>query len=218
MSRLQNAVPRSIQPKALLGLGILLVVAVCAAGQRGLPAQDGIGNFGKVSDGLYRGAQPDAQAIKNLKQLGIKTIINLRMANDVWKEEEAEARANGITYTNLPFKGLGRPTGEQVKTALAIIGASGPVFIHCKHGCDRTGTIVACYRIQQQKWTGASALQEAEHYGMSSLELGMKRFVADFAVQFNPPVIAKPAPIAKRSDGFWSRLFAAKRAEELPIR
>ena len=160
----------------------LTVNCVIHAEARGLPAQEGILNFGKVSDMLFRGAQPDAVGITNLQRLGVKTIVNLRMADEVWKGEEAESRSHGIIYTNLPLHGVGRPTDEQVSIVLKVIETlPGPVFIHCQHGCDRTGTIVACYRIKHDQWEGGKALAEAVHYGMSWLERGMKRYVADFA-------------------------------------
>ena len=84
-------------------LCLLLLIALPAAGERGLPPSEGITNFGKINDRLYRGAQPDATGIKNLACLGIKSIINLRMPGDVWKEEERLALAHGIVYTNLPL-------------------------------------------------------------------------------------------------------------------
>src|SRR2546426_10837644 len=70
----------------------------------------------------FRLWMPDESGIQSLKRLGIKTIINLRMTNQLWKAEEAAARASGILYTNLPMKGLGRPTDEQVAQALSLIG------------------------------------------------------------------------------------------------
>ena len=168
-------------------LELFVVVLLLAAGnlagawQRGLPPSEGIVNFGKVNDTLYRGAQPDALGIKNLKKLGVKTILNLRMGNEAWKGEEAEAAANGIVYTNVPMDGITRPTHEQIAKALAIIdGLPSPVFVHCKHGCDRAGTIVACYRIRHDRWSSASALQEAEHYGISWFAWGMRKYIAEF--------------------------------------
>ncbi len=153
------------------------------ANDRGLPATNGILNFGKIDDHLYRGAQPDAAGIARLKQLGVTTIINLRTTKELWSPEAAAALSNSIIYTNIPLEGMGRPTQVDVARILSIInGAPGPVFVHCEHGCDRTGTVVACYRIQHDGWDAAAALQEANHYGMSMLERGMRAYVSDFAL------------------------------------
>jgi uncharacterized protein (TIGR01244 family) len=160
---------------------LLLLVALSAAGERGLPPKEGIRNFGKINDSLYRGAQPDAVGIRNLARLGIRSIINLRMTNDVWKAEAVEARASGITYTNVPLKGVGRPTHAQVATLLALIESlPAPVSVHCEHGCDRTGTIIACYRIRHGGWPNEAALEEARKYGLSKHEHGMIEYIQTF--------------------------------------
>lgn len=164
-----------------LSLLLLIFVVGCTSGPRGLPPTNDVSNFGKINDKLYRGAQPDQLGVEGLRRVGIKTIVNLRMPNDVWGAEAAEARANGMIYTNVPMRGLGRPTDVQVADVLAIIETlPSPVFIHCEHGCDRTGTVIACYRIQHDPWTSTKALSEAVQYGMSKWEVGMKRFVIDY--------------------------------------
>src|SRR5258705_5296334 len=108
--------------KTLLFLALFLQGhSVSTAHARGLPAQEGIVNFAKVSELIYRGAQPDAVGIQNLQRLGIKTIVDLRMPGDVWKAEDSEARAHGILHTNLPLHGFGRPADEQIKQILSLI-------------------------------------------------------------------------------------------------
>jgi protein tyrosine phosphatase (PTP) superfamily phosphohydrolase (DUF442 family) len=154
---------------------------------RGLPVQEGILNYGKVAEHLYRGAQPDGEGIKSLKRLGVKLIINLRMPGESWKEEAAEAQANGILYTNFPMGGMSRPSEQQVRQILALLEHfPDAAFVHCLHGCDRTGTIVACYRIQHDHWSSDLALREARKYGISWVEFRMKRFVADFGRPVKP--------------------------------
>jgi len=168
----------------------LVVGASALASARGLPEQQGILNFGKVSERLYRGAQPDAAGIKNLGQLGVKAIINLRLTNDLWAAEASEAQAAGILYTNIPLRGLGRPTDEEIKQILSLIQTMpGPVFVHCQHGCDRTGTVVACYRIQHEQWSNEKAFKEAVRYGISKFERGMRKFIMSFkaAAPGQPP-------------------------------
>jgi tyrosine-protein phosphatase SIW14 len=168
-------------------LTALFVCSTWSSRARGLPAQEGILNFGKVSEHLYRGAQPDAAGIKNLRKLGVKLIVNLRMPGDGWKDEVVEATANGILYTNFPMRGTTTPRDEQVRQILALFEKfSDPIFVHCQRGCDRTGTIVACYRIQHDHWTGKLALREAKHYGISRMEFLMKRYVRSFARASKP--------------------------------
>jgi len=164
-----------------LGIGLLILTIGSLARGRGLPAQQGIRNFGQINEELYRGAQPDEAGILSLKRLGVKMIVNLRMTNNAWKQEASLAQAYGIVYTNVPFKGTGRPKEDQIATALAIIqNSQGPVFVHCRHGCDRTGTIIACYRIQHDGWSSEAALAEARTYGMSKFERGMRSYIIDF--------------------------------------
>jgi protein tyrosine/serine phosphatase len=166
----------------LFTLAVFAAVALCVAGNRGQPEAHGIGNFGKVNDHLYRGAEPDVIAIKNLQELGVKTIIDLRTAHELWKREPDKAADAGIAYTNVPLSGIGRPTDEQVDHILALIESSpGPVFVHCEYGCDRTGTIIACYRIRHDHWPLSTARAEAEAYGLSPLERGMRNYIAAFA-------------------------------------
>jgi protein tyrosine/serine phosphatase len=166
---------------SLLAVGMASAITLGTAGERGQPAQDGIRNFGKVSDTLYRGAEPGEAAFQTFKRLGIKAIIDLRMPGSALKTEAAQAHAGGILYTNIPLHGTGRPTGDQVNGLLSLLDTlPAPVFIHCQHGCDRTGTIIACYRIKHDKWSNEAALQEAEKYGLSTFERSMRKYVMAF--------------------------------------
>ena len=170
-----------------VALILLLSTILDLAHGRGLPAQEGIRNFGQIGDSLYRGGQPDEPGILSLKRLGVKTIVDLRMTTDTWKQEASLALAHGILYTNVPLKGTGRPKQDQIATALAIIQNSpGPVFVHCQYGCDRTGTIIACYRIRHDGWSNAAALAEARRYGLSWFERGMRSYILDFGKNAKP--------------------------------
>jgi uncharacterized protein (TIGR01244 family) len=140
-------------------------------------------NFHQVNAGLYRGAQPKADGMRKLVALGIRTIISLRAADERSRVEESEARAAGLRYFNIPMEGLSRPKDEQVERALAIMedAANQPVFVHCKRGADRTGTLIAIYRIMHDGWSSDDALREAKHYGMSWMEFRMKDYIRDYS-------------------------------------
>lgn len=138
--------------------------------------------FHQVSPHLFRGAQPKQDGLQRLAQLGIKTIVNLRGADDRTRAEEREAQSLGLRYYNVPIRWYGRPKDEQVERVLSIVSApeNQPVFVHCRRGADRTGTIVAIYRMLNDSWTSEQAKEEADRYGMRWWRFGMKDYISDY--------------------------------------
>ncbi len=174
--------------------GILaLGLAGLAVAERGVPAANGILNFGQVDDRIYRGAQPDTIAIENLKKLGVRSLVDLRMPGEGVAREAAAARSAGLVHTNIALRGFSRPTPAQINAALACLtNLPAPIFVHCEHGCDRTGTLIACYRIAHDQWRETRALHEAEVYGISRLEKGMRQYIIDFARSRHPEPAKAP--------------------------
>ncbi len=97
-------------------------------------------NFHEVSEDLFRGARPDEGGVKELARLGIRTIVDLRIGDEV-EEEHAEAIDAGLRHINVPFDTLRRPEDEDVERVLALLVSPEyrPVFVHCRRGKDRTG-------------------------------------------------------------------------------
>ena len=139
-------------------------------------------NFHKVNDGLYRGGQPKIGGLERLKQLGIKTVINLRDDDSRAKQEEVGAQRAGLQYFNIPFERLGRPRNED--------NGSGPVNNQqpCQPTCIRPlpgwsrphGMVIAVYRITHDGWTSQEARSEAKRYGLKPWQIRMKRYIGDF--------------------------------------
>ncbi|HEX8846443.1 MAG TPA: dual specificity protein phosphatase family protein [Pyrinomonadaceae bacterium] len=164
-------------PVAALLLSVTVAATQSASQERLLP------RFHQVNEHLYRGAQPRVGGIRRLAELKIKTIINLRNGTEDAGAEAEEARRAHINYFNVPLPGFGRPGDEQVEKVLAIINDSRnwPVFVHCNHGQDRTGLIIAVYRISHDGWTLEQAMKEAKHYGLSRFQFRMKDYIKDYA-------------------------------------
>lgn len=137
----------------------------------------GVPNFHQVNDHIYRGGQPSNEAWAGLAKLGVKTVIDLRRENEHGTAAEARAvEAAGMRYVNVPMNGIVAPTDDQVIKVLGLFEA-GPVFVHCRRGADRTGTVVACYRMRHDGWDNQKAFKEAKSLGMSWMEVGMKHYI-----------------------------------------
>jgi tyrosine-protein phosphatase SIW14 len=152
----------------------------------------GLPRFRQINDHLYRGAQPAEEGWKALEKLGVRAVIDLRAPGARSVREEKEVEAVGMKYYSVPLRPLSAPTDQQIRTVLALIGDSNnwPVFIHCEHGRDRTGTVIACYRIQYDHWQNERALKEARLNGLSAIEHGMKGFI----LRYDPTEVAPAAP------------------------
>jgi len=162
-----------------------LVLAATASRAQQDPTYKELPNFHRVSAQLYRGAQPLGGGMKTLSELGVKTVVNLRGEGDGAKSEQTEAEAAGLRYFNMPMPGLSAPSDKEVARVIDIINNpdNQPVFIHCKRGSDRTGTIAAVYRIARDGWTADRAIAEARRYGMSWAEFGMRSYISNFYKQ-----------------------------------
>ena len=162
-------------------VGALLLLSAFASAQDATD-QAGLPRFHQVSERLFRGGQPRAGGIRRLAELGIDTIVNLRGASERSRSDEAEARTLGLNYFNVPLPVWGRPDEARVRRVVEIIAApeSGRVFVHCKDGVDRTGTVVALHRIIHEGWKTDDALVEAERRGMRRIQYWMRDYVEDY--------------------------------------
>jgi tyrosine-protein phosphatase SIW14 len=139
-------------------------------------------NFHQVNSKLYRGAQPKKGEFQEIANLGIKTVVNLLGKGEGLLQEEQEVRVKGLRYFNVPFERAGHPHDADIERVLSIINTPEyqPVFVHCKQGADRTGTVIAIYRITHDGWTSKEANEEANRYGMHQWAMGMKNYIHDF--------------------------------------
>jgi protein tyrosine/serine phosphatase len=138
----------------------------------GLP---GLENVGRVAPGILRGAQPRPAGYKTLKSMGIRTVISLRSRHG----ESRAVEAAGMRSIELPMNALADVDAEAVREAVAIMTdpANLPVFVHCAHGQDRTGVVVAVYRMDVDGWKKAAAEEEMQAFGFNDIWTQLKDFV-----------------------------------------
>ena len=152
----------------------------------------GLPNGGKINDALFRGAQPLAQGIKELKNLGVTTIVDLRGEDPdkiAWERRQAESL--GIRFVSIPVSDWSPPSNDQVAAFLALFRnqPKETVFVHCRFGDDRTGVFVATYRMAYQGWPAQQAMNEMYFFGFNGFwHPSMKAFIRDF------PARLKTAP------------------------
>ncbi len=172
--------------------GLLIAAGLVFAGSD----TPSIANFHQVDANLYRGAQPAPKEFQNLARLGIKTVLDLREEGHS-RTEQKQVEAAGMRYISLPMNGMLAPTDQQISRALTVVEdtAFGPVFVHCRRGADRTGTVIACYRIAHDQWGNEKALNEARNFGMSWMERGMRSYVLHYRTPAvsSTPAVATPA-------------------------
>ncbi len=151
---------------ALFTIIIFVITFVTSAQRSNLWAKqikiEGAPNLHKISNSLYRSAQPNYQGMKNIKKLGIKTVINLRS----FHSDRDEIGDIEFKYEHIYMKAWHPEKKEAVKFLQIVTDTNNiPVLVHCLHGADRTGTMSALYRIAIQGWTKEEAIKEMTEGG-----------------------------------------------------
>ena len=143
---------------------------------------EGVPNLHQVSETLYRSAQPSSEGMKNLKTLGVKTIVNLRS----FHSDRDELSGTGLAYEHIYMKAWHPEEKEAVRFLQIVTDQKrGPVLVHCKHGSDRTGVMCALYRIVVQGWTKKEALGEMTKggFGFHEVWMNLPKWIADLDVE-----------------------------------
>ncbi len=117
----------------------------------------GLENLHRVTPTLYRSAQPDAGSGDTLRKLGIKTVLSFRKRN----KDEPLHKTPGVTFKRYPLYTWDIEE-EDILEVLRILNnpANQPVLVHCAHGADRTGLMMASYRMIIQGWSKEAAITE----------------------------------------------------------
>jgi tyrosine-protein phosphatase SIW14 len=157
---LSIAISASAQTKHVDVTSSKLSVAHHAMGQH-LKAK-GIPNFGQVTPTLYRGGQPSAEGFENLAHMGINIVVDTGRS----KRDQTLIKNLGMAYVSLPWY-CPFPKDEVFERFIEITreNPGTKVFVHCRLGDDRTGMMIAAYRMGEQGWTAKEAMQEMHEFG-----------------------------------------------------
>ena len=147
--------PRNIFAKISAALSLVLIIGTAAVAKRHSDpafANINIKNFGKMDDRFYRGAQPDESDYKDLKALGIQTVIDLTDSPKSYEKRDVEAL--GMRYVNIPMSDSSYPKEESINAFLKLVNdpETGKFYVHCAGGRHRTGVMGAVYRFNKYNW------------------------------------------------------------------
>jgi hypothetical protein len=161
-----------------------------------------VSNLYRIEDGFYRGAQPTAAGFTDLSTLGVRSVLDVAGGAG----DDALAPGGAIRLFHVPMSAWGLHD-DLVLQALRIMTDPGnrPLLIHCQHGADRTGAMVALYRIVVQGWSKADAIREMNKggYHHSFLWKNLDRYVdrADVAGLRKALGLPESAAVAKNDAG-----------------
>ena len=138
----------------------------------------GLSNVGRVSPAIFRGAQPLPEGYKTLKEMGIKTVINLRSQHG----EKDIVEAAGMQSIEVPmdiFRSVDIEKANKIINSM-LNPSNQPVYVHCKLGEDRTGVVIAAYRMRVDGWLLSDAEAEMQSFGFNDLWFKLKKFVREY--------------------------------------
>ncbi len=137
-----------------------------------IPKRWGVVESGKI----YRSGQLSAALVgEMLETHEIAVVVDLtagQPGTPDQKEEAEQAEALGIERVLLPLGGDGTGDIRNYATAIARVHQAEqegkPVLVHCAAGAQRTGGVIAAYRMLVQKKSPEFACREMERYDWDS--------------------------------------------------
>ncbi len=119
---------------------------------------------------IYLGGQPSEADFKIIRDLGVRTVVDLRTPGEINWNEAAVVDGLGMHYVALPFRTPEDLTPELLDQALAILRdeSQHPVLMHCASN-NRTGAIWYAYRQLDDGLSPEAALAEAQAIGLRTM-------------------------------------------------
>ncbi len=152
----------------------------------------GVPNAGEATPELLRGAQPSEEGLASLAKLGVAIVVDLREGDQ--QSEREEVTRLGMKYVSIPWYCM-RPNDNVVAEFLELLekNPGEKVFVHCREGIDRTGMLIAAYRMTSEGRTAAQAMQEMRTFGFSFTHHVMCPGLASYEENFPTAFASHPA-------------------------
>lgn len=153
--------------------------------------KDLIPDFSEVTPTLYRGGQPKERGFEALAKMGFQIVVDLRRDGD---SERDEVTRLGMQYVSMPWQ-CSFPKESVFADFMTLIRTNPgkKIFVHCRAGDDRTGMMVAAYRMAEEGWSAERAKKEMITFGFSFMHrhLICPR-LADYEEDFPKQFATKP--------------------------
>jgi protein tyrosine phosphatase (PTP) superfamily phosphohydrolase (DUF442 family) len=152
----------------------------------------GIGNFGEVTPMLFRGGQPTHKGFQGLAASGVQIVVDTR--GNRTKSEGKEVRMLGMRYVAIPWH-CPFPNDEVFAKFLKLLrdNRGKKVFVHCRLGDDRTGMMIAAYRMADEGWTAEEAMREMQKFGFTEVHHFICPSLASYELSFPKRLKSSPA-------------------------
>ena len=152
----------------------------------------GLPNFGEVTPNLYRGGQPGADGLKDLKKIGVSIVVDMRGGHS--EHEKRAVEELGMEYVSIPWH-CPFPSDEPFVKFLKVIeeNPGKKVFVHCRLGDDRTGMAIASYRMAEEGWSADEAMKEMELFGFGGIHRVICPALAHYEKAFPKHLKTNPA-------------------------
>jgi uncharacterized protein (TIGR01244 family) len=117
-------------------------------------------NYKLVREGVAAGGQPALDQLGRLKELGFRTLVNLRTTGEGAKAQEATVTQAGLGYVWIPVSAetLSKADARQIDEVLRD-RRRGPVLVYCASG-NRVGAAFALIEVLNGK-----SIEDAEAVG-----------------------------------------------------
>jgi uncharacterized protein (TIGR01244 family) len=170
--------------KLVLLIFVLAISLNSVAEMSQVPFGDQVGssvrNYNRTTPDIATSGAIGQGGLEHLKNLGFKSILDLRTEPEGTAQERQQASALGFSYANIAI-GQEAPTDRQLARFSSLVenGDQYPLLIHCA-SANRVGTLWAMYRITRGV-TLDEALLEGRTIGMRpAREVQVKDFAKSY--------------------------------------